>query len=75
MRGIPNPERQRLGALLEQETQETVMAKIPQFAEAETENWAPAPAAVPFIMAITGLGQSRIAVAMASAVRSWLGSR
>ena len=41
MRGIPNPERQRLGALLEQETQETVMAKIPQFAEAETENWAP----------------------------------
>ena len=47
MRGIPNPERQRLGALLEQETQETVMAKIPQFAEAETENWAPAPAAVP----------------------------
>ena len=47
MRGIPNPERQRLGALLERETQETVMAKIPQFAEAETENWAPAPAAVP----------------------------
>ena len=47
MRGIPHPERQRLGALLEQETQETVMAKIPQFAEAETENWAPAPAAVP----------------------------
>ena len=28
MRGIPNPERQRLGALLEPETQENTMAKI-----------------------------------------------
>ena len=35
MKGIPNAERQRLGALLDQESQETVMAMIPQFAEAE----------------------------------------
>ena len=29
MKGIPNTERQRLGALLDHETQETVMAMIP----------------------------------------------
>ena len=33
MKGIPNTERQRLGALLDHETQETVMAMIPQFSE------------------------------------------
>ena len=35
MKGIPNTERQRLGALLDHETQETVMAMIPQFSETE----------------------------------------
>ena len=41
MKGIPNAERQRLGALLDHETQETVMAMIPQFSE--TEIGAPVP--------------------------------
>ena len=36
MKGIPNTERQRLGALLDHETQETVMAMIPQFSETGT---------------------------------------
>lgn len=35
MKGIPNPERQRLGALLERLPQEAVMREIPQFQEAE----------------------------------------
>lgn len=47
MIGIPNEERQRLGALLEQQSQEEVMAQIPQFAEAEIHNLAPMPENVP----------------------------
>ena len=35
MKGIPNEERQRLGALLDHQDQASVMAMIPQFAEAE----------------------------------------
>ena len=35
MKGIPNTERQRLGALLDHETQETVMGMIPQFSVTE----------------------------------------
>ena len=47
MKEIPNEERQRLGALLDHERQETVMAMIPQFGETEVENLAPPPAEVP----------------------------
>lgn len=47
MKGIPNTERQRLGALLDHETQETVMAMIPQFSETEIGAPVPAPAEVP----------------------------
>lgn len=38
MNGIPNPQRQRLGALLEQLPQSAVMDQIPQFQEAEIHN-------------------------------------
>ena len=41
MRGLPNEERQRLGALLEHASQEEVMARIPQFSQAEVHNLAP----------------------------------
>jgi endonuclease/exonuclease/phosphatase family metal-dependent hydrolase len=47
MNGIPLDERKALGALLDQQSQEAVMAKIPQFAKAEMENFVPAPAQVP----------------------------
>ena len=41
MRGLPNEERQRLGALLDHASQEEVMARIPQFSQAEVHNLAP----------------------------------
>lgn len=47
MNGIPNNERQRLGALLDHTSQAEVMAQIPQFAEAEIHNIASAPAKAP----------------------------
>lgn len=47
MNGISNNERQRLGALLDHTPQEEVMARIPQFAEAEIRNIAPAPEKTP----------------------------
>jgi len=47
MNGIPNDERQRLGALLDQTSQAGVMARIPQFSQAEIHNLAPAPAEAP----------------------------
>jgi len=47
MNGIPNGERQRLGALLDQRPQTEVMAQIPQFSQAEFHNAAPAPAEAP----------------------------
>jgi endonuclease/exonuclease/phosphatase family metal-dependent hydrolase len=47
MHGIPSEERKALGALLEQQSQKAVMAKIPQFAEAEMDHFAPAPPLVP----------------------------
>lgn len=43
MRKIPLEERKTLGALLEQRPQEEVMARIPQFWEAETGSFAPPP--------------------------------
>ncbi|MEG1593108.1 MAG: endonuclease/exonuclease/phosphatase family protein [Oscillibacter sp.] len=47
MNGIPNAERQRLGALLDHTAQAEVMARIPQFAEAAIHSLAPAPTGVP----------------------------
>ena len=47
MKGIPNEERQRLGALLDHQDQASVMAMIPQFAEAEVCAPVPPPAEVP----------------------------
>lgn len=41
MNGIPNEERQRLGALLDHTSQKEVMSQIPQFAESEIHNIAP----------------------------------
>ncbi|WP_295752008.1 endonuclease/exonuclease/phosphatase family protein [uncultured Oscillibacter sp.] len=47
MNGLPNEERQRLGALLKGTSQAEVMAKIPQFSQVEVYNLVPAPSAVP----------------------------
>ena len=47
MQGLPNEERQRLGALLDHTSQAEVMARIPQFSQAEIHNIAPAPAEAP----------------------------
>ncbi|MCX4370606.1 MAG: endonuclease/exonuclease/phosphatase family protein [Dysosmobacter sp.] len=43
MQGLPNEERQRLGALLERRTQREVMEMIPQFSQVEIHNLAPVP--------------------------------
>ena len=47
MTGLPNEERQRLGALLEQASQESVMARIPQFSQAELSGLVPPPQETP----------------------------
>ena len=47
MKGLSNEERQRLGALLEGASQEEVMARIPQFSQAEIHNLVPPPAGAP----------------------------
>ncbi len=47
MKGLPNEERQRLGALLDRTSQEEVMAMIPQFSQAEIHNLVPPPARAP----------------------------
>ena len=47
MNGLSNEERQRLGALLDHTSQAEVMARIPQFSQAEIHNIAPAPAEAP----------------------------
>ena len=47
MKGLPNEERQRLGALLDHTSQAEVMARIPQFSKAELYNPVPPPARAP----------------------------
>ena len=47
MDGLNNEKRQTLGALLDSETQEHVMAMIPQFEEAAIYNLSPMPEQVP----------------------------
>ena len=47
MNGLSLSDRNTLGALLDQQSQAEVMAMIPQFSAAETDNFVPAPAEVP----------------------------
>lgn len=47
MKGLPNEERQRLGALLDRTSQAEVMGMIPQFSQAEIHNLVPPPAQAP----------------------------
>ena len=47
MNGIPNEERQRLGALLDHASQAEVMARIGQFSQAEVHKLADPPAKKP----------------------------
>lgn len=47
MNGIPLKERKRLGALLDTQTQESVMTRIPQFHEAETDQFVTPPDILP----------------------------
>lgn len=47
MDGLSLAERNTLGALLDQQSQEAVMARIPQFFQAETDNLVPPPQTVP----------------------------
>ena len=47
MNGLSLSDRNTLGALLDQQSQAEVMAMIPQFSQAETDNFVPAPAEVP----------------------------
>lgn len=47
MDGLSLAERNTLGALLDQQSQEAVMARIPQFFQAETDNLVPPPETVP----------------------------
>ena len=50
MKGIPNEERQRLGALLNGTSQAEVMAEISQFSQVEIYNLAPPPAETPEVL-------------------------
>ncbi len=47
MKGLLSEDRQRLGTLLDHTSQAEVMAKIPQFSQAEIHNLAPVPSQVP----------------------------
>lgn len=51
MQGIPLNERKRLGALLDDRPQAEVMAMIPQFSQAETDNFVAPPAQIPEALA------------------------
>lgn len=59
MEGIPTQERRRLGAQLEHTPQETVMAQIPQFAEAEVFNIAPQPSGPPETLGVLVFNMER----------------
>ena len=59
MNGIPNEERQRLGALLDSTSQDQVMAMIPQFSQAKVHNLVPPPQAVPDSLGILVFNMER----------------
>ena len=56
MQGIPLNERKRLGALLDDRPQTEVMAMIPQFSQAETDNFVAPPAQIPEALGRAGEG-------------------
>ena len=59
MRKIPLEERKALGARLEQHSQKEVMAQIPQFGEAETDNFVPPPQTVPEALGVLMFNMER----------------
>lgn len=59
MRGIPLEERKALGALLDRQTQAEVMARIPQFKEAETGNFVPPPETAPEALGVLMFNMER----------------
>ena len=59
MTGLPNEERQRLGALLEQASQESVMARIPQFSQAELSGLVPPPQEMPEALGVLVFNMER----------------
>ena len=59
MQGIPLNERKRLGALLDDRPQAEVMAMIPQFSQAETDNFVAPPAQIPEALGILMFNMER----------------
>lgn len=59
MNGIPNAERRRLGALLEHTAQAEVMARIPQFSQAELHRLAPLPETMPETLGMLAFNMER----------------
>ena len=59
MQGIPLNERKRLGALLDDRPQREVMAMIPQFSQAETDNFVTPPAQVPEALGVLMFNMER----------------
>ena len=59
MQGIPLNERKRLGALLDDRPQAEVMAMIPQFSQAETDNFVAPPAQIPEALGVLMFNMER----------------
>ena len=59
MQGIPLEERKALGALLDTRPQEEVMARIPQFGAAESDNFVPPPQTVPEALGVLMFNMER----------------
>ena len=59
MQGIPLNERKRLGALLDDRPQTEVMAMIPQFSQAETDNFVAPPAKIPEALGVLMFNMER----------------
>ena len=59
MQGIPLNERKRLGALLDDRPQTKVMAMIPQFSQAETDNFVAPPAQIPEALGVLMFNMER----------------
>ena len=59
MEGIQLEERKSLGALLDTQSQESVMARIPQFHTAETDNFVEPPKTVPEALGVLMFNMER----------------
>ena len=59
MQGISLEERKRLGALLDSRPQTDVMAMIPQFSHAETDNFVAPPAEAPEALGVLMFNMER----------------